>query len=602
MLDTIKRIYQIMTPRQQKQLPIVISIMIGMGLMQIAGIGSILPFVKLLTNKNLVHENHWISLVYANLGFNSPDTFLIFVGIMVLVLLVLGNMYSAFTIWVISRYTWNFHRDLSQRAIRQYLFLPYTDFLERNSSELGKNILMECAQLSFGIFSALLQLATSGATAAFIITFMLILSPELAFLAVITFGSAYIIIFFLIRHSLQKIGYDRIDINTERFKVVSEAFGSIKELKVLGRESEFLNYFYDYSHRFSRVMEKHQVINQLPRFLIEATGFGLIMLLILYHMIIKDNLQEFLPLISVFALAGYRLLPAMQQLYFNFSYIHSDKAVLDLIYRDVINDHSVAENINNRDNKARLSVHNELIIKNITFTYPKAKQKAINDISIVIPHKSFVALVGPSGAGKTTLADIILGLLQPDSGQILVDGVCVEKNNLRQWQNNLGYVPQDIFLVDDTIKANIALGIPKKDIDQSAIERAAKLANIHEFIMEKTNHGYDTIVGEKGLRISGGQRQRIGIARALYHDPDVLVLDEATSSLDVLTEAAVHKAIIQTAKTKTVILIAHRLTSIRDCNKIFLLEEGSIIAQGTFQELVDTNKKFMEMIKTGTFS
>jgi ABC-type multidrug transport system fused ATPase/permease subunit len=341
------------------------------------------------------------------------------------------------------------------------------------------------------------------------------------------------------------------------------------------------------------------IVGKIPRYVLEALVFGGLLVVILVILAVRDgDLDQVLPTLGVFAFAGLRILPAMQQVYQNATKLRFGKPALDSLYADMSSSGNGAlttSSLRATGNEVPFSFHSHLDLKNIFFTYPGAKQPAIRDLNFSIAANTTVGLAGATGAGKTTAVDLILGLLAPDQGEILVDGTPITLKNVRSWQRSLGYVPQHIFLADDTVAANIAFGVPLNKIDMAAVERAGKIAELHKFVIRELSNSYETTVGERGVRLSGGQRQRIGIARALYHDPDVLILDEATSALDNLTEKAVMDAVHNLTSQKTIVLIAHRLSTVQKCDQIFLLEHGQLIAQGTYSELLGTSPEFRRM-------
>jgi len=297
-----------------------------------------------------------------------------------------------------------------------------------------------------------------------------------------------------------------------------------------------------------------------------------------------------LPIISLYIFAGYRLMPALQQIYSGFTALTSSMPSLDALINDV-NSH---KKFNEFQDQGVLSINKSIILKNINYNYPNASRTSLKDININISAKTTVGIVGATGSGKTTTVDIILGLLEAQKGTLEIDGQIITKQNLRSWQRTIGYVPQHIFLSDDTVSANIAFGIDPKNINQADVEKASKIANLHNFVIDELPEQYQTATGERGVRLSGGQRQRIGIARALYHNPKVLILDEATNALDNETEKAVMDGINNLNKNITIILITHRLSTVKNCDKILLLEKGKIINEGTFEELIKLNKNFQK--------
>ena len=353
-------------------------------------------------------------------------------------------------------------------------------------------------------------------------------------------------------------------------------------------EKTYVERFSDPAKIFARNQASATVLRQLPRFALEAIAFGGIMLVILYLLKQTGTFSNALPVVSLYAFAGYRLMPALQQIYASITLLTFVGPSLDRLHNDI----KSLKPFNVEQDQGVLSFNKSIALKNIHYNYPNSPRTALKDINLIIPAKTTVGLVGATGCGKTTMVDIILGLLEAQKGTLKVDGQVITKQNCKAWQRSIGYVPQHIYLSDDTIAANIAFGVDAKDINQEAVEKASKIANSHQFIIEELPNQYQTTIGERGVRLSGGQRQRIGIARALYHKPKVLILDEATSALDNETEKAVMDAVNNLGKNITIILIAHRLTTVKKCDIIFKLEKGQLVGEGTFDKLLKSDDNF----------
>ncbi len=380
----------------------------------------------------------------------------------------------------------------------------------------------------------------------------------------------------------------------ERFRVVQEAMGGIKDIKLLGIEEDYVSIYALQARRSARAMARLGIMSELPRFILEALAFGtLLMLMLVLILRSGGDISDIVPTLGIFAFSVIRLLPALQQTYYSLANIRGGRALLDKIVSDyavVIRGIDPAT-----DSTKTLRLNHSLELSNVSFGYKTAGRQTLSSVNLTIHTRSTVGFVGGTGAGKTTLVDLVLGLLSPDTGEIRVDGVALTSVNLRAWQKTLGYVPQSIYLTDDTVAANIAFGVSKDKIDMRAVERAARAAALHDFVVADLPKGYETVVGERGVRLSGGQRQRIGIARALYRSPSLLVMDEATSALDNITERVVMEAVQNVRADTTVILIAHRLTTVKDCDCIFLMEKGQIVASGTYDELIAQNETFRRM-------
>jgi ABC-type multidrug transport system fused ATPase/permease subunit len=402
------------------------------------------------------------------------------------------------------------------------------------------------------------------------------------------FGFFYGLFFYFIRAYLKRIGKENLKNNELRFTAVNDAFSAVKEVKVGRLEQAYVKLFSNSAKIFAQNQSSSEIISLLPRFILEAIVFGGILLMIFYLTVQTGNFNNAIPTISLYVFAGYRLMPALQQIYSSFTSLTFAGASVDRLFEDLKN----LKLFNSNQDHTTTSLNKEIFLKNIFYNYPNSSRTALKNINLSIPANSIVGFVGPTGSGKTTVVDIIMGLLEPQKGTLEIDGQIITHQNSRSWQRSIGYVPQQIFLSDDTVAANIAFGLEFKDFNQKAVEEAAKVANIHNFVLEELPKQYQTKIGERGVRLSGGQRQRIGIARALYHNPKVLVLDEATSALDSQTEKVIMDAINNLAKHVTIILIAHRLSTVKKCDQIFLLENGEIKNQGTFKELIGINKNF----------
>jgi ABC-type multidrug transport system fused ATPase/permease subunit len=594
MIDTIRKALTLLDQSERWKLVVLLLFAGFNGLAQIAGIGSVMPFIGVLTNPGLVTENAVLRWVHAQLGAPSVHAFLLMLGGAVLVTFVLSNIFVAFTQWFTYRFSQANQYRLSMRLFEAYLRKPYAYHIQHNSADIGKNILTETQTFTQQVLLAGLQAIGFSVAALFIMGFLIWLNPLVAAAAVGIIGGGYGLIYFVLRVRLRQLGRNRLRANTGRFKVANETFGAIKEIKVAGRERAFLDRYGTDAKRFADAMAAHQIMRNLPRHLVEIVGLGSVLLMVLLLVAVGYETTAIAPLVGVYVVAGHRLFPCFQHIYLGVSGLRADGPVVHALYADLSNTRESGDHrrLESPDSLEKLPFRNTIELQNLTFTFPGADYPALRGVSLNIPCGTSVAFVGETGAGKTTLADVIIGLLPSQKGRILVDGVELTENNLRRWRASIGYVPQHIYLMDDTIARNIAFGIPDSKIDQAAVEQAARIANIHDFVTNELPDGYNTIVGERGIRLSGGQRQRIGIARALYHDPELLILDEATSALDNATEDAVQKAIDQAAEAKTLVIIAHRLSTVRNCDLVYVLKKGRVVAQGNYETLLDGSPQF----------
>ncbi|MFO7772817.1 MAG: ABC transporter ATP-binding protein [Dehalococcoidia bacterium] len=591
-----RKVLDLLTPKERRLLWLVFAAVVAAALLETAGVASILPFLTLVASPEAVQDNAIVRWLFNTLGFTDVNRFLLFLGVLALVVLVLSNVLRAAVTWGMLRFSWGRNHSISRRLLAGYLHRPYTFFLNQNTAVLGRNILGETGQLVTGILVPGIEMVARAVVLVFIMALLIVVSPVLAVAVLGALGLVYGAIYLFVRRKLGRIGKERIDANAGRFKTANEAFGGVKLVKLLGAEDDFVQQYSRHSWRFATRTATAAVISRVPQYALEAVAFGGVILIVVYLLGTGGELAQVLPLAGLFVFAAYRMMPAMQHIFQGMSQLRFNVAVLDTLHEALGETAKAAGDKGPRDVEP-LSFREKLELDRITFRYPGTEEPVIHDLSLTVKAGSAVALVGTTGAGKTTIGDIILGLLPPSEGVMRVDGVEISDENLPRWQRNLGYVPQDIYLQDNTVASNIAFGTPEKDIDMEAVERAARVANIHEFIVNELPDGYRTVVGERGVRLSGGERQRVGIARALYHDPGVLVLDEATSALDGATERAVFAAIENVARVKTLVIIAHRLTTVRKCDAVYVIDYGRIVGCGTYEELMESNPRFQEMAR-----
>lgn len=584
-----------MTPAERRRAWLVFTLMLCMALIETVGVVSVMPFVMVLASPDVVRENVYFAAFYDALGFQTTNSFLIFLGSVVFLLFIFTLAFKALTTYAITRFSSMRLHTIGCRLLSAYLRQPYEFFLQRNSADLGKSILSEVSQVTSGVLLPLLRIVSGMTVATALLLLLLYVEPFISIFVAVLLGGSFSLVYFFSRKLLKNIGEDRLQANKERFVLATEVLNGIKELKLLGRDHVYLARFKQPSERFARHQATSKVVASLPKFAIQAIAFGGVLLLSLYLLHSQGGLNEALPLIALYAMTGNRLLPAFQEIFSSSAQLRFALPVLDVLYKDLTLKEKMARNLK-KDSASRLQLSNKIDFQNVTYRYPAASSDALKNLNMTINAETCVGFVGSTGAGKSTAIDLILGLFMPTEGSIKVGGQLLNEENMRAWQNNIGYVPQSIYLADDTVKANIAFGIATEDIDEKAVKRAAEMASIHNFINQELDKGYETIVGENGVRLSGGQRQRLAIARALYHDPDVMIFDEATSALDTATEKSVMEAIYGLHGKKTIILIAHRLSTVRQCDHIFVLQNGSLIDSGTYDNLIEQSNNFRTFV------
>lgn len=592
-MKTLKKLLYLLTSKDRKRAGLLLVMVLIMALLDMIGVASIMPFMTVLTNPDIVETNALLNRAFKTSGMFGVETnqqFLFFLGVVVMIMLVVSLSFKALTIYIQLRFTSMCQYRISKRFVETYLHQPYSWFLNRHSADLGKTILSEVGVVVGKGLKPMINLITQCTIAFALISMLTIVNTKLALIIGLTFGLAYLLIYKFVRSFLTYIGQERLKANKLRFTTVIEAFGAVKELKTGRLEKTFVKRFSEQAKIFAKHQASGQIISLLPRFALEAVAFGGMLLVVLYFMKQSGTFTDILPLIALYAFAGYRLMPALQLIYSNITQLRLVGPSLDAMYDDL----SSLQPFSPQQIQDALPLNKVITLNHIHYHYPNSSKTALKDISLSIPAYSTVGLVGATGGGKTTTVDIILGLLEAQQGTLEVDGKVINKHNLRAWQRSIGYVPQQIYLADDTVGVNIAFGIDPKNIDQEAVERAAKIANLHEFVINELPLKYQTTLGERGIKLSGGQRQRVGIARALYHNPKVLILDEATSALDNLTEKAVMEAVHNLSNNITIILIAHRLSTVKKCDTIYLLEKGKLKEQGTFEKLIQVSDLFQE--------
>ena len=595
MRSTFRKLFSILSSDERRTSLWMLVLMVVGALFEAAGVASIIPFISVLSDPSMVTENAWLANAYAWSGMENVEAFTVAMGFLFLVVFVVSLALKALNQWVQLRFSKLRVHSVGSRLLKGYLEQSYEWFLSRHTSTLSTTILSEVNQvISKSLLPAIEMVAQTIVVVALVIL-LLIIDPVLAVSATFVLGGAYAIIYMVVRSPLYRFGRRRYLANRERYRVTQETLGGVKDVKVGCLEQNMLERFMPPSFKTANEEVKASVVNMLPGHLMQAVVFGGVVGVLLYLKQVHGSMTGALPVLSAFAFAAYRLLPALQQIFRHITSMRSNSAALDGLIAEIRSLESVSDSRLQEPRTRFPELKKAIELVDIKYSYPSATELALKGASLSIGAKERVGLVGSSGSGKTTTVDVILGLLSASAGRMLVDGVEITADNVRQWQRSIGYVPQHIFLADETIAANIAFGIKPEEIDREAVIRAAKMANLHEFITTRLPQGYDTEVGERGVRLSGGQRQRIGIARALYHDPEVLILDEATSALDNQTEKAVMQAVDTLANQKTIVLIAHRLSTVRECDRIYLLSNGQVVGEGRFDELVRDNAEFSAM-------
>jgi ATP-binding cassette, subfamily B, bacterial PglK len=564
----------ILPPPQKREALRLLASMVLVSIIESLGVGSILPFVAVAANPAVLNGAGPLAAFYKYVGSTDPNTFLLLLGAGVLTVLVVGNLLRGISTWQTHRFSQMCGHALAARLITSYLARPYEYFLTRHSADLGKNILHEVHQVVNGVLFPAISGVSRAITALLIIGLLLFADPVLTLAAIASIGGAYFAIYMVSRALQSRLGERHVTSNNSRYYVASEIFSGIKDVKLGALESICLDRYLTPSAIYARGLALSMTLSQTPRFLLEAVAFGGALSMLLYLLVSRGSIAGAIPLVSLYVFAGYRLLPALQEIFYSATRLRFSLASLNELYRDLAD---APCTLPEALRPVPLAFRRVLRLEHVTYVYPQSERRVLDDVSLEIPRGARVAFIGPTGSGKSTTVDVILGLLRPSAGRVLVDDICLSDDEaLRRWQCCIGYVPQHIFLADDTIAANIAFGQAPDKVDYAAVERAARMAQLHEFITNDLDGGYQAAVGERGIRLSGGQRQRLGLARALYGNPSVLVLDEATSALDNETEAQVMNALAAIGPEVTIIAIAHRLSTIREFDLVFRMDGGTV--------------------------
>ncbi len=592
MLNDFRKIISLFSKEEKSKGYKLLILVLIMAFIEVFSVASIFPFIGLITNTEIIYNQPIILRIYNLIGINNEKYFIILVGLLCLLLFAISLVIKSFTTYFQILFAEICECGLCQRMFDLYIHQPHSWFLNRNSSVLGKNIIEEVSTIVNCGLLPLVNIAAQSIVAILLISLLIVAEAKLAFSIIFILLFLYLIIFKTVSKFLKRIGAERSETNSLRFKLLNEAFNAYKVIKILGLESRYLERFKPLAKKYALRNSNLQITTILPRYFVEIIAFGSVQIIILFMIANNLNLKSALPFITLYLFAGYRLLPSLQQIYSNFAQLRYVKIPLSNIYNDSIN---LSRNkFYNYNNEIKIELKDSLLLENINFAYEDQNKKIINNLNLEIKANTKVGLVGETGSGKSTTIDIILGLLEPQSGNIKIDKKIINQANSKLWQKNVGYVPQEIFISDEDIASNIAFGVKKEDINLNKVICASKVANLHNFV-NKLPEKYLTKIGERGVRLSGGQRQRIGIARAIYNNPTVLILDEATSSLDNLTEKAVMQAVDNLNKKMTIIIVAHRLSTVKNCDQIYFFKNGSIADSGSYESLIKTYKTFRDM-------
>ena len=579
-MKLMQKLFYLFPPKQRLQF-------VGMFILQLVGtaidffgVALILPFVNILVSTDTLGNTWWFQLIVRLTGQTSTNSVLLFLTLVMMGAFVLKNLFSLFLINLRVRFIGNNQIRMGTRMIRCYMYKPYTFHLQRNTSEIIRNINADVGG-TFSVVSAIFGLISDGLIVIVLTIYLFAVDFVMTMGILVALALCSALYFLVVRKKNRSIGSEMRKVTAQKYKAISQAMGGIKEVKIMGREEYFARVYNQAGAQSVELSRKYSLICALPNILIETLCVCTILTIIALKIHAGEDLSEIVPGLSAFAIAALRLMPRAGSINGNINTITYNKPSLEALYQDLKDSDREAEKrreeiLQKQAQTPRVPRGEEksILLRDITYTYPNRREPVLKDVNLTIRTGESVGIVGVTGAGKTTLVDVILGLLKPEKGTVCYGSLDIHQD-YAQWQKHIGYIPQNIYLVDDTIRNNVALGLDAREVSDEGVWRALENAQAADFV-RSLEKGLDTVIGERGIRISGGQRQRIGIARALYYDPEILFFDEATSALDNETEAALMHSIEALGGKKTMVIVAHRLTTLAGCDHIYKVENGRI--------------------------
>jgi len=578
-MDTLRKITRIFNKKERVKIGILfIFIFIG-ALLETLGISLILPFVSIVTNPKQIQENSMLKWLYTFMHMGSTRAFLIFIGIALLGVYILKNTYLFFMYNIQYKVIYNFQVKYSRKLLYTYLKKQYTYHLQKNTAELLRNINTEVTNMFNQVIVSTITLISEVLIILSLGALLIIIQPIATIIAFTILGFSTILFFIVFKKSMQRRGKKHQLFLGMMIKWVNQSLGAIKEVKVSNKEAFFVNAYTNNNKEFVKALRFYQTLKQVPRLFVESVAVLSMLITVIVIISVSNNTSAITSILALYAMAAFRILPSINRISGELNNVIYYRPSVDVVYNDLVVEETVTERVEDikerGENEFGEKLKNSIEISNVSYKYPNTENYILKNVSLSIPIGKSIAFIGPSGSGKTTMVDVILGLLEADEGAIYADGINVCEH-LHSWSEKLGYIPQFIYLSDDSIRRNVAFGIEDEEIDDEKVWEAIEKAQLKDFINTLPDK-LDNLVGERGVRLSGGQRQRIGIARALYNNPEILVFDEATSSLDDTTEKDVMKAIESLYGQKTIIIIAHRLSTIEKCDMKFQVKNGQVI-------------------------
>jgi len=593
-MNLIFDIWSVLTPRQRRWVVWAQILSIVMAFSTVTGIAAIAPFFSVLGNPQLIDHSGPLHWLYTHLGFSGKRKFEVALGLVFITLVFIANLINVIGSYVMAKLALWIGTDLQSALLTEYLARPYVFHARTHSAILANNVIHETARMTNEVLQNVFSLVTNIATGTLIILSVMLLNPAIATAMIVALAGGYILIYLAVRNRLLRAGKIQSHFFAEQCKIVDEGLGAIKEILVLQIQNFFRDGFERSSQALARSSVHIELISKSPRHIMECIAVAGLVLLALLAGGSEDGIGPWLGQLTFLGFAAYRLLPTLQQGFSSIVKIRSGRPGLASIAPDLRLARARKRAGSTGDSSWQEHPRREIRLDDVSFGYGPDRPVALSGVSLCIPARAAVGIVGENGSGKTTLIDLVAGLLVPGAGKIEIDGIVLNDANRAAWQSRIAYVPQNIYLLDTTIAQNVALGVPVEEIDRHRLLAAAQLAQLDKFVGTLSG-GYDHAVGERGVRLSGGQRQRIGIARALYTDASVLIMDEATSAQDGLTEQELMGTILRLRGRYTIILIAHRLSSVRACDVIFEFDRGKNTGSGTYVELLRSSETFRRL-------
>jgi ATP-binding cassette, subfamily B, bacterial PglK len=570
----VRKIWSLLTSAERHSAVMLLGLMFMGMTLETIGVGLVIPAIGLLTQSEFLREYPAFQSVFRALG-NPDQQNLVMVGMMVLVgVFLIKTFFLALLVWMQTRFAYAVGVRVSQHLFAIYLYQPYAFHLQRNSAHLIRNVMNEVTLLVFHAIIPGMLLLSESLVLLGLCSLLLFVEPLGTLIVASILGAAAWGFHTLTRVRIARWGDARQYHDGQRIQHLQQGLGAVKDVMLLGRGAEFLEQYHLHNVQSARAGQMRDTLQQLPRLWLELLAVSGLAMLVFMMMVQGRTLESVLPAVGLFAAAAFRLMPSVNRLLGALQSLRYGLPVIEILHNELALDATRTSDIHGRTTPFKCVLE----LNQVIYNYPGAKAPVVKGVSLAIRRGEMIGFIGSSGAGKSTLIDILLGLLLPNAGEVRVDGKNIQAN-LRGWQDQVGYVPQSVFLTDDTLRRNVAFGLPNEQIDDAAVLRAIKTAQLEEFVVRQPD-GLATLMGERGVRLSGGQRQRIGIARALYHDPAVLVLDEATSSLDGTTEHELMQSVCALQGRKTIIVVAHRFSAVEHCHRLYQLHEGRIVWEG----------------------